>query len=590
MGTVFKKTFTKPLPPGAEVFERKGQRFARWVDSKGKKRTAPLTVGNDGTDRIAIESGTYTAKYRDGSGVVCETATGCRDADAARAVLGDLERRSELVKAGVITSAEDAIADHQTTSLADHIADFVAYLRGRETSSVRVANMDAQFRRVSADCQFKQLADLTETKLTAWLLEQAAKGMSAATRNEYRKAFNGFCNWCLRTRRLSFNPLAHVPMANEKADPRRQRRALTEAELVRLLTVAQRRPLAEYGRERLKLDKTAEPGEKPKRSAWTYSPLEFADIETATRLARERLRDKPTLVAKLERLGRERALIYKTLVLTGLRKAELASLTVAKLSLDGALPFAMLDAADEKNGQGSTLPLRADLAADLRAWLDDRDQPTAAETDRQTIPFGRASKRDTTKDAAAKPLFTVPDALVKILNRDIEAAGIPKRDERGRTVDVHALRHSFGTLLSKGGVSPRTAQAAMRHSKLDLTMSVYTDPKLLDVAGAMDCLPSLSLAATQPEALKATGTYDLLTSPLAPTLAPTTGKPGLLVSFPGNLTANDLNADRTCTVAISSYGVNAKDPLTTSVNGPSEWTQQDSNLRPLPCQGSTLTN
>ena len=25
------------------------------------------------------------------------------------------------------------------------------------------------------------------------------------------------------------------------------------------------------------------------------------------------------------------------------------------------------------------------------------------------------------------------------------------RDERGRTVDVHALRHSFGTLLSKGG-------------------------------------------------------------------------------------------------------------------------------------------
>jgi hypothetical protein len=143
----------------------------------------------------------------------------------------------------------------------------------------------------------------------------------------------------------------------------------------------------------------------------------------------------------------------------------------------------------------------------------DECQPTAAETDRQTIPFGRASKRDTTKDAAAKPLFTVPAALVKILNRDIEAAGIPKRDERVRTVDVHALRHSFGTLLSKGGVSPRTAQAAMRHSKIELTMGVYTDPKLLDVAGAMDCLPSLSLAATQPEALKATGTYDLLSSP-----------------------------------------------------------------------------
>jgi hypothetical protein len=51
--------------------------------------------------------------------------------------------------------------------------------------------------------------------------------------------------------------------------------------------------------------------------------------------------------------------------------------------------------------------------------------------------------------------------------------------------------------------------------------------------------------------------------------------------------AIDLNADGTRTVAISLYGVNAKDPLTTSVNGPSEWTQQDSNLRSLPCQGST---
>jgi integrase len=52
-------------------------------------------------------------------------------------------------------------------------------------------------------------------------------------------------------------------------------------------------------------------------------------------------------------------------------------------------------------------------------------------------------------------------------------------------VDIHALRHTFGTLLSKGGFSPRTTQAAMRHSKIDLTKNVYTDPKLLDVHGAL---------------------------------------------------------------------------------------------------------
>ena len=88
------------------------------------------------------------------------------------------------------------------------------------------------------------------------------------------------------------------------------------------------------------------------------------------------------------------------------------------------------------------------------------------------------------------------------------ASVIDKRDDRGRTLDVHALRTTFGTLLSKGGVAPRTAQAAMRHSDIKLTMGVYTDPKLLDVRGALDALPTLALQGDQAsgEAVQATGT------------------------------------------------------------------------------------
>ena len=65
MGTVFKKTYTKPVPPEAETFTRKGQRLAKWKDGKNKTRTAPLTIGKDGSDRILVKAGTYTAKYRD---------------------------------------------------------------------------------------------------------------------------------------------------------------------------------------------------------------------------------------------------------------------------------------------------------------------------------------------------------------------------------------------------------------------------------------------------------------------------------------------------------------------------------------------
>ncbi len=34
--------------------------------------------------------------------------------------------------------------------------------------------------------------------------------------------------------------------------------------------------------------------------------------------------------------------------------------------------------------------------------------------------------------------------------------------------------------------------AAMRHSRIELTMNYYTDPVLLDVAGAMNALPDFS--------------------------------------------------------------------------------------------------
>ena len=49
----------------------------------------------------------------------------------------------------------------------------------------------------------------------------------------------------------------------------------------------------------------------------------------------------------------------------------------------------------------------------------------------------------------------------------------------------------------------------MRHSRIDLTMNTYTDPKLLDVSGAMDALPELpmpSRADPSIEPARATGT------------------------------------------------------------------------------------
>ena len=97
------------------------------------------------------------------------------------------------------------------------------------------------------------------------------------------------------------------------------------------------------------------------------------------------------------------------------------------------------------------------------------------------------------------------------------------------------MRTTFGTLLSAAGVYPRTAQAAMRHSDIGLTMGVYTDPKLLDVAGAVESLPALPLAGDQGrERLAATGTEPAISTArqFAPKFAPTSVKPATPLSNP----------------------------------------------------------
>ena len=64
----------------------------------------------------------------------------------------------------------------------------------------------------------------------------------------------------------------------------------------------------------------------------------------------KQLADNPEFAAKLDHRDLERALVFRTLVPTGLRCGELASLTVGSLELDAATPFAVPAADDEKTG------------------------------------------------------------------------------------------------------------------------------------------------------------------------------------------------------------------------------------------------
>jgi integrase len=158
----------------------------------------------------------------------------------------------------------------------------------------------------------------------------------------------------------------------------------------------------------------------------------------------------------------ERALLYLTAICTGLCRSELASLRVCDLRLDAMVPSIRLDGSKTKNRRDAELPIPAALATQLRGWIE--------------------SKRP------GDAVFFVPEKIHERIYGDLKAAGIATRDAEGRVVDLHSLRKCTATLLAAAGVNPKVAQQFLRHSDINLTMSLYTDSALIPLTDAVEVL------------------------------------------------------------------------------------------------------
>ncbi len=179
--------------------------------------------------------------------------------------------------------------------------------------------------------------------------------------------------------------------------------------------------------------------------------------------------------------GQERALLYKLTVESGMRANELRTLRLRSFDLEACK--VIVQAAYSKHREEDTLPLRPETVAELRAFFANR-VPTAK-------AFGGRYK-------------WLTDKTSKMIQADLKDAGIPYVDDAGRYRDFHALRHTTGSWLAANGVHPKVAQAIMRHSDINLTMSRYTHTLKGQEAQAIRSLPDLSAATAEQH--KATGT------------------------------------------------------------------------------------
>jgi len=279
------------------------------------------------------------------------------------------------------------------------------------------------------------LAEITVDKLDAFLASKES-GPSPTTKNRYRRAVVGLANYLVGKRKLTHNPFA--PVTRAKGKKVRERRALLPADLQKLLDAARVRPVA---------------------AARASAAARWGDRAKPADLS-------PEYRARLERDGRQRALVYLTAALTGLRYGTLGQVTVSEVRLVPGHEAWDIPGEKLKSGRHYRAALRSDLAAALRAWVEQEGK-------------GRGDR-----------VFDLPaSSIVKELRKDLRAAGIPYRDERGRVFDFHALRKCCATYLRRASVDPAVAMKVLDHGDIRLTMQVYTDAEALDDRAAVEALP-----------------------------------------------------------------------------------------------------
>jgi integrase len=258
-------------------------------------------------------------------------------------------------------------------------------------------------------------------------MEDRTPAPAPRTLNTYLSAAKAMLNWAVQMRLLPYNPIDCLKPRPEKIKKHR-RRALSLHEVEHLIATAR---VASLGR----LEKAFRGKGSP---------------------------DKPVLVSPHEReaameRGRRNALTWQILCYTGLRVNELRSLRWIDIDLEKATLRVRPETA--KGGREDLLPLMSELTSALK------------------------EERARTGAQPGDPVVSITPNTRKQLYKDLKDAGIPRVDASGRKIDVHALRHTFGTLLAQSGADLKTVQSLMRHANPILTFGFYVhrnDERLRD--------------------------------------------------------------------------------------------------------------
>ncbi|HET6917817.1 MAG TPA: tyrosine-type recombinase/integrase [Acidimicrobiales bacterium] len=481
-----------------------------YYDAAGRR----VPKGTPGAKRKRERSDVVWARYRDEHGSTVSKSLDCTDWESAQKHLADLIVKVDRRRAGL----GSAFDDFALVPLAEHLAEFRRHLEARANTAEYIDLTVARLRTAFDGCSFRLLRDLNDGRVAHWLHEARTyarplelgtpltircKGATAKSYRDIAAHFKVTVSTVEKWRRDGA-PIARVtrkravPNDLEAIRAWRLDRETSVSRIGKSTSNHYVRALRSFGRWLVRARRlpdnpfeamaTVKASDDIRHQRRRLSQADFVRLIEAT-IERRVRGGRGAVFRGLD--GTDRAMLYLVAADTGFRASELASLTEPSLQLDGE-PMIRVEARYTKSKELAEQPIRDDLAAKLRGWLPTRGQ-------------GRQGRPD-----AAARLWpgTWHEEAADMLRRDLAAAGIPYRDG-GRVFDFHALRHQFISSLVAAGVHPKAAQKLARHSKIGLTMDVYTHLELSEAAPALDKLPPLAWPASpgdESQRLRATGT------------------------------------------------------------------------------------
>jgi integrase len=240
---------------------------------------------------------------------------GCPDRRATEGMAAAAEAEAANIKHGFIDPKARAYREHEARPLADHLADWHAFLVGKGSTANHANLSRNRVDRLIDLSRAQKISDLSPSRVQAALKAVRDAGGSLRSVHHYMRVVKGFSRWLWRDGRVREDALAHLTSLNPDADRRHERRALTPEEQAGLI-------------------RAAEAG---------------------------------TVV--LNTSGADRAALYRLALGTGFRANELRSLTPEAFHLDGEPPTVTVAAAYSKRRRDDVQPIRLDLAEALRHWL-----------------------------------------------------------------------------------------------------------------------------------------------------------------------------------------------------------------------------